>query len=75
MSSHGAKLKLCPFSRSPISLFPRFPLPRCPRNRLQRTFAHRTRRHIMMTELELISGPAVDLELTTLYDPLCGQQT
>ena len=38
----------------------------------QRTYAHRTRRHIMMTEFELIEGAAVELELETLYDPLCG---
>eukprot|EP01065_Artemidia_motanka_P005545 TRINITY_DN1267_c1_g1_i2.p1 TRINITY_DN1267_c1_g1~~TRINITY_DN1267_c1_g1_i2.p1 ORF type:complete len:708 (+),score=214.08 TRINITY_DN1267_c1_g1_i2:655-2778(+) len=40
----------------------------------QRIYAHRTRRHIMVTEFELLSGGAdVNLTLTTLYDPDCGK--
>ena len=41
----------------------------------QRTYAHRTRKHIMVTEFELLSGgggDGVTLELATLFDPLCG---
>lgn len=38
----------------------------------QRTYAHRSRMHIMVTEFELISGDEVELQLDNLFDPLCG---
>jgi hypothetical protein len=54
----------------------------------QRTYAHRVRKHILVTEFELLLNPAaaaanrsppaavsaapVTLNLTTLFDPLCG---
>jgi len=48
----------------------------------QRTYAHRVRKHILVTEFELLSvaegesesaeEAGVALHLTTLFDPLCG---
>ena len=39
----------------------------------QRTYAHRVRKHVLVTEFELLSGcHAIQLNLTTLFDPLCG---
>jgi hypothetical protein len=43
----------------------------------QRIYAHRVRKNIMLTEFEIVSPPSgggddVTIELTTLYDPMCG---
>ena len=41
----------------------------------QRIFAHRVRMNVMVTEFEIVDaggGEEVTLELSTLFDPLCG---
>jgi hypothetical protein len=39
----------------------------------QRTYAHRVRKHLLVTEFELLSGgDEASLQLSTLFDPLCG---
>jgi hypothetical protein len=37
----------------------------------QRLYAHRVRKHILVCELELLSGDSVDVELKSLFDPIC----
>jgi hypothetical protein len=40
----------------------------------QRLFAHRVRKHVLVSEFELIKGGAsVEVQLENLYDPICGQ--